>query len=164
MSEPTADEVVEEIEIVEVEDTEEIDGTVADETEPVGDAARPDTELGPHRVFVDDDIVSSVELNDTITTHTLTHVLIRAENLHLCDTLVRVREMRSSSKSVICFVFHHRPHWDSERTQCLLHDWQLLENFFFHPFRCLVTVIKIVTKTLDGVVGGNRNVTSPVFQ
>ena len=36
MSEPTADEVVEEIEVVEVEDAEELDGTVADEVDDGG--------------------------------------------------------------------------------------------------------------------------------
>ena len=120
-------------------------------------------EFRDHRRLVDQSgavlgHLASIDLHHAITHHTLTEILVGAENPHLCHTSIGRRHGRRRAESVIGFVFLHGPHRHPHGPQRFFHDRNLGEDLGFHPLGGLVAVVEVVAKTFDHVIRGHTDV------
>src|SRR3984957_7939138 len=127
--------------------------TVADHGEVVRNRLRLHSELGHHTGFVADDVLPTIELNDSRTDDALAEIFVGSTNEHLLYALLLRGFSGGRSERVIRLKLDHRPHHDSHGLQRLFENRELREQLRSYAFTRLVSGIQIVAEGFHHMIG-----------
>ena len=120
--------------------------SVAYQRQIIGNESGRDPELCAHAGLIANLIFSPIDLHDAIAGNTLGQIFVGGPDADLLDAFVARCDARRSRKSIVGFVFDHRPDHHTHRGQSLFQGMKLRPQSSLNSGAGLVSGPEIVAK------------------
>src|ERR1700722_3343359 len=102
-------------------------GTVTDDDEIVRNRLWGHTKFGQNSGFIADDLLATVELDNSFADHTLAEIFVRRADENLLNAIVLGCLVSGGSERIVGLKVDHWPHHDAHRLQRLFENRELGE-------------------------------------
>ena len=128
---------------------------VADERQVVGNRDRFDAKLRDHACLVANDVLATIELDDSGPSYALREVFVGCANEHPIDRRVFLGGEGGGRQGIIGLELNHRPNDDPKSGECLFEKRKLGPEIRLDAFPGFVVRPELIAKRLDHLIGGD---------